>query len=101
MEDYKTRGKNVDVEYAKFLAEKKSGKKTASPIVAFVVPKPEPKPTVVIPPEIVGKKVKHKKYGVSTITAINNTIIAVDFEQVGLKKMEYMFCKDNKILDYI
>ncbi len=104
MEDYKTRGKNVDAEYAKILAEKKKrGKKSKSvaPVTAPVAPKPEPKPPVVIPPEIVGKKVKHKTFGVGTITAISGTSIDVNFEKIGLKKMGYEFCMEKKMLEFI
>ncbi len=103
MEDYKTRGKNVDKEYMKMLAEKKkSGKK--------VVEKPAPlismdnsasqKPAVVIPPEIVGKQVKHKIYGKGTITSITDRIIDVLFDSVGEKKLGYEVCIKNKLIEF-
>ena len=59
MDDYKTRGKNVDAEYAKIMAAKKkrSGKSVAS--IAPVIPKPEPKPVFVVPADVVGKQIKH------------------------------------------
>lgn len=103
MEDYKTRGENVDSEYAKILSEKKKrgGKTTTLPPVVPVIIKPEPKPPVVIPADILGKKVKHKSFGVGTITAISDTIIDVDFEQVGLKKMGYEFCMKNNLLEFM
>lgn len=100
MEDYKTRGKNVDAEYAKVLAaKKKSGSK--APVVAPVIPKPEPKPPVVIPEDIVGKKVKHSAFGVGIITAIEGTAIVVEFDKVGIKKMGYEFCMQKKMLEFI
>ncbi len=103
LEDYKTRGKNVDAEYAKVLADKKKhGNKliTTTP-TAPVIKKPESKPPVVIPPEIVGKRVKHKAFGVGTITEINGTSIDVNFERVGLKKMGYEFCMNNNMFEFI
>ena len=93
-----------DVEYAKILAEKKkrgNKSKSVAPVTAPVAPKPEPKPPVVIPPEIVGKKVKHKTFGVGTITAISGTSIDVNFEKIGLKKMGYEFCMEKKMLEFI
>lgn len=90
MEDFKARGKDVDEQYMKMIAtKKKSGSK--STYVPPVIPKPEPKPPVVIPVDIVGKQVKHKAFGIGTITAIEGTSIAVDFDKVGLKKMGYEF----------
>lgn len=101
MEDYKTRGKNVDAEYTKMMADaKKKGVK--KPVyVPPVVPKPETKPQVVIPSDIVGKQVKHKTFGIGVITAIEGTTIAVQFDKVGLKKMGYEFCMQKKLLEFI
>lgn len=101
MEDYKSRGKNVDAEYAKMVADKKKSKGKATVVVNPAIPKPEPKPPVVIPADIVGKQVKHKSFGTGVITAIEGTSIAVDFDKVGLKKMGYEFCMNNKLLDFI
>lgn len=63
--------------------------------------KPEPKTPVVIPAEIVGKQVRHKSFGMGVITAIEETSIAVEFDNVGLKKMGYEFCMNNKLLEFI
>ena len=101
MEDYKSRGKNVDAEYAKMLADKKKNKGKAPVVVKPVIPKLEPKPPVVIPADIVGKQVKHKSFGTGVITAIDGTSIAVEFDKVGLKKMGYEFCINNKLLEFI
>ena len=51
--------------------------------------------------DIVGKHVKHKAFGVGTITAIEGTSIAVEFDKVGLKRMGYEFCKEKKMLEFI
>ena len=101
MEDYKTRGKNVDAEYTKMMADAKKKGVKKSVYVPPVIPKPEPKPPIVIPVDIVGKQVKHKAFGIGTITAIERTSIAVDFDKVGLKKMGYEFCMEKKMLEFI
>lgn len=101
MDDYKTRGKNVDAEYAKMIADKKRSKGKAPVVVQPVIPKPEPKPPVVIPADIVGKSVRHKSFGTGVITAIEGTTIAVEFDKVGLKKMGYELCMTNKLLEFI
>lgn len=100
IEDFKVRGKDVDEQYMKMVtAKKKTGSK--STYVPPVIPKPEPKPPVVIPADIVGKQVKHKTFGTGTIASIEGTSIAVDFGKVGLKKMGYEFCIEKKMLEFI
>lgn len=101
MDDYKTRGKNVDAEYAKMIADKKKSKGKAPFAVQHVIPKLESKPPVVIPADIVGKSVKHKSFGTGVIAAIEGTTVAVEFDNVGLKKMGYEFCMNNKLLEFI
>ena len=44
---------------------------------------------------------KHKVFGLGEITAIEGTSITVRFEKVGLKKMEYEFCMEKKLLELI
>lgn len=101
MDDYESRGKNVDAEYAKMMAAaKKRG--TKKPVfVASIVPKPEPKPQMEIPTDIVGKQVKHKAFGLGVITAIEGTSVVVQFDKVGSKKMGYEFCMEKKLLEFI
>ena len=81
------------------MSKKKSGRKVST--IASVVPKPEPKPVIVIPVDIVGKKVQHSAFGIGVITAIEGTSIAVEFDKVGLKKMGYEFCMQKKMLKFI
>ena len=104
MDDYKTRGKNVDEEYLKMIAEqRKSDKKAAkklSPSISVSTPMP-PKPAVVVPPEIVGKQVNHTAYGEGTITGVTDTIIVVSFNSVGEKKLGYEVCMKNKLIELI
>lgn len=100
MDDFKARGKEVDEQYRKILAAKKKPNSVSMDIPP-VPPKPEPKPQVVIPAEILGKQVKHKMFGIGTITAIEGASIAVEFDKVGLKKLEYEFCMEKKLLEFI
>lgn len=98
MEDFKTRGKDVDEQYMKMIiAKKKSGRKSA--YVPPVIPKPDPKPPVVIPDDIVGKQVRHKAFGIGTITVIEGNSIAVDLDKVGLKKMGFEFARKRRCLN--
>ena len=69
--------------------------------VVPIVPKPEPKPPVVIPSDIVGKQVKHKAFGIGVITGINGVSIEVEFDKAGIKKMGYEFCMEKKLLEFI
>ena len=102
MEDYKIRGKNVDAEYTRMMAEaKKSGKKQVSTYVPNVAPIVPPKTAVVIPPEIVEKEVKHKSYGHGVITAITDTVMVVCFDSVGEKKLGYEVCIKNKLIEIL
>ncbi|MEG1995837.1 MAG: HNH endonuclease [Bacilli bacterium] len=101
MEDYKTRGKDADAEYAKIIAaKKKSRSKISTPIIP-IIHKPEPKPQLVIPTDILGKQVKHKSFGTGKITGIDGTSIAVTFDTVGVKKMGYEFCMEKKLMEFI
>ena len=54
-----------------------------------------------MPPEIVGKKVKHKSYGEGIITGIAGTIIIVSFSSVGEKKLGYEVCTKNKLIEFV
>ena len=100
MEDFKNRGKDVDALYMKTLAEKKKGR-SKSPYVPPVIWKPQPKPPVVIPADIIGKKVGHKSFGTGVITAIDGSTIVVNFDKVGEKKMGYEFCMESKLLQFL
>lgn len=86
IEDFKNRGKDVDAEYMKVLVAKKKGESKTT-YVPPVIPKPQPKPPVVIPADIVGKKVGHKSFGTGVITGIDRGIIIVKFDKAGEKKI--------------
>ena len=104
MDDYKARGKNVDAEYVRLLAEQKINRKKGTAKIQTrvpVVPQAPSKPEVIIPADIVGKQVKHKSYGEGTITGISNTIITVSFDDVGEKKLGYEVCIQNKLMEFI
>ena len=101
MNDYRTRGKNVDAEYARILTEKKKSVKKTPTSVTSEIPKPKPRPEVIIPPDILGKRVKHKSFGIGTIIGINRESINVKFDNVGEKKMGYEVCVKNGLLEFI
>lgn len=104
MDDYMTHGKNVDEEYRKMIAEKKkSGKKAFEKMLPSipVAPPASSKPVVVVPLDIVGKKVKHKSYGEGTITSVVGNIIVVSFNSAGEKKFGYEVCMKNKLIEFI
>ena len=101
MDDYKNRGKDVDVKYSQMLAErKKSGAKSSVPI-PVVIPKPQPKPKAIVPADILGRQVKHKSFGIGVITDISAGNIIVDFDTDGTKKMGYEVCMKNRLLEFI
>lgn len=104
MANYKARGKNVDAEYMKLLAEQKKASKKGTPKtttqVPVVTPAP-PKPAVVVLVDIVGKRIKHKSYGEGTITGISGAIIVVSFDAVGEKKLGYEACIKNKLMEFV
>ena len=99
MDDFNNRGKDVDAQYMKLRVSRKKGSK--STYVTPVISKPEPKPPVVIPADIVGKKVNHKAFGTAIITAIDGTSIIINFDKVGEKKLGYEFCIEKKMLEFI
>lgn len=102
-EDYLKRGTNVEAEYAKMLAENKKtqrkGKSQTVPVIA--PPVQESKPTVVIPPEIIGKAVKHKVFGRGVITKIAGQAISVRFDTYGEKQFGYEICMKNRLLEFV
>lgn len=83
--------------------QKKSGKETAEKLVlpVSVAPPVPPKSAIVVPPEIVGKQVKHKAYGEGTINGVTDIIIVVSFNSVGEKKLGYEVCIKNKLIEFI
>ena len=99
MNDYKTRGRQVDAAYQKMLAEQKNTRKQAAPIaLSHVAP---PKPVVTVPPDAIGKQVKHKTYGEGTVIGVAGTILVISFPSVGEKKLGYEVCMKNGLLDFI
>ena len=101
MDDYRTRGKNVDAEYIKLLAEQKKSSKKGTAKTTTQVPPAPPKPVIVVPSDIVGKRIKHKSYGEGTITGISGAIIVVSFDSVDEKKLGYEVCIKNKLMEFI
>lgn len=58
-------------------------------------------PKQVVPPEIVGKRVKHRSYGEGTITGIDGAVISAFFDSVGEKKLIYEVCVKNRLMELI
>lgn len=83
MEDYHTRGKNVDEEYISFLATKKGIRKTFNKNNS----------------DLKGKKIKHKIYGVGIITKYDGIIITVKFAR-DVKSLNYQFCLDKGLIEF-
>lgn len=104
MDDYKTRGKNVDEEYMKkFSKRRKSSKKEVEKLAlsGSVTPPDCSRAVVIVPSELIGKQVKHQSYGQGTITGIADTIIIVVFNSVGEKKLDYEVCIKNRLIEFI
>lgn len=100
MDDYMSNGKDVDLRYMDLLAKhKKSGKRTDEKTV--IDPPVLLKPVVVVPPEIIGKHLKHKTYGEGIVSEIVDTTIVVSFYSVGEKKLSYDVCIKNKFIEFI
>ena len=85
-------------EYIKLLAEQKKSGKKGDDKTTTQVPPVQPKPVVVVPTYIVGKRIKHKSYGEGTITGISGAIIVVSFDSVDEKKLGYEACIKNKLI---
>lgn len=102
MDDYKNRGKNVDEEYTKMLESiRKAGKKNSILNVSPAIPANPPKPKITVPPDFIGKTIKHKAYGEGTITNITDTVLVVNFILVGEKKLGYEVCIKNKLIEIL
>ena len=83
MEEYKKRGANAEKEYADFIAKKgRTGfsKKSGSGLK--------------------GKKIKHKTYGIGTITKFDGTIITVKFSD-GSRTLNYELCINKRLIDFV
>ena len=100
MDDYKANGKNVDAEYAKVMTSRKKASPKAQVSIAPAAPKQPSKPVVIVPAEIVGKRIKHKTFGEGVIRAIAGTNITVNFDTVGEKKLGYEVCIANKLIEF-
>ncbi len=98
MEDYLAHGANVDAEYQKRMSEKK--KTPSKPVPVTELPHP-PKPEMMIPPELVGRKVKHKSYGEGIVTGISSVVLTVLFSSVGEKKLSYEVCIKNRLIEFL
>lgn len=101
MDDFKSRGKNIDEQYNKLMANKKKKGGDTSSYMSPVIQKPEEKPPVVIPADIVGKRVKHTTFGSGKIIAIDGSAIVIEFDSFGTKKLGYEFCMEKHMLEFV
>ncbi|MBU5480006.1 HNH endonuclease [Blautia sp. MSJ-19] len=101
MEDYKKRGKEVDAAYVKLMEEKKRNIYKSPYASRITVPQSGTDQEMTIPQDIVGRNVKHKKFGTGTITAISGASIEIAFAKAGTKKLGYEFCMRNKMLEFL
>ena len=85
MEDYKARGTNVDKEYAATLAAKKGGRRSSSAGGSGLR----------------GKRIRHKTYGVGTITKYDGTIVTVSFTNGGVKTLNYEICIEKGLIEFV
>lgn len=101
IDDYKSSERNIDAEYTKMMAYPNKKLINKKRYVAPLISKPEPKPQIVIPADIIGKKVIHKILGFGEIIDIEGISIIVKFDNLGVKKLGYEFCMENKLLRLI
>lgn len=84
MKDYQTRGKNVDKEYADFLATKKGVRKPSGGNSSGLK----------------GKKIKHKIYGMGTITKYDGMIVTIKFAS-DVKTLNYQLCLEKGLIELL
>lgn len=104
MNDYRSRGKNVDEEYMKMLASQKravKNKTNMSTVQVATISSAPTKPAFVVPNKIIGQRIRHKSFGEGTIAEIEGTSIIVSFSSVGSKKLGYEMCIKNKLIAFI
>lgn len=86
MDDYKARGANVDKEYVAYLASTGKKKSSSSGTKSNNGLKE--------------KKIKHKSYGVGTITKYDGTIITTKFGN-ETRTLNYQACVDKGLIEFI
>lgn len=102
VDDYIARGKNVDAEYIRMVANRKNiAPKISQSVQTTTVTPPPAKNVVSIPNDIIGKSVKHKSYGEGIVTAISGKAIIVHFSSVGDKNLGYEICINNKLIEIL
>lgn len=100
IDDYNTRGKNVDTEYTKLITSNKNNVRKSTPAIQ-IIPKLESKPHIVLQKDLIGKKIKHKVFDIGTIIDIDGQSIVVMFDKVGEKKIGYEFCIQKQMIEFV
>ena len=85
MDDYNTRGKNVDTEYTKLITSNKNNIRKSTPAIQ-IIPKLESKLHIILQEDLIGKKIKHKVFDIGTIIDIDGQSIVVIVDKVGEKR---------------
>lgn len=82
MDDYKANGKNADVEFSKHMkkAPKRGGSSSSG---------------------LKGKKIKHKTYGIGTVTKSQEGMLYVTFAGNDKRILNYDICINKKLIEFI
>lgn len=83
--EYKVRGKNVDQQYADYIANKTCDKSFKSMRGRT---------------DLKGKRIFHKSFGIGLITKYEGKIITVKFAK-EVKTLNYKICVDNNLIEFI
>ena len=85
MDDYRTRGKNVDKEYAALLADRKGSRKSSAKKSSGMK----------------GRQVKHVAYGVGTVVKQQDNMLFVAFAGNNIKTLNYSICLEKGLIQFI
>lgn len=97
MEDYQTRGKNVDAEYKSMTAKKVKPRNAFQPVDVEIPGKTK----ITVPNNVIGKQIRHKVYGDGIVIQNDETTIIVDFPDIGEKRLGYEVCTEKKIIEFL
>ena len=84
MEDYKERGLNVDKEYAQLFPAKNKSSDRSKAVYG-----------------IKGKIIKHKTYGVGTVTKLQDDMLYITFAGNDKKTLNYTICMEKGLIEFL
>lgn len=85
MDEYRTRGKNVDKEYVALLADRKGSRKSSAKKSSGMK----------------GRQVKHVAYGVGTVVKQRDNMLFVAFAGNNIKTLNYSICLEKGLMQFI